>query len=235
MKKIYSVILVSFVGFAAQAQFSLTPKVGVGFSDVKFDQEAYKVDGQKMRVGILFGVGVNYAFSNNFSIQPEVLFNSKGYKAEETISGVKSKEDLSLNYLEIPILARFSFGGENFKAYINIGPSISFGLGGKYKTEGSLAGVSFNKDSKVKFGKEPANYTGDDFYVDNSLDFGAQAGGGVLYKVGFGFLNLDLRYGLGLANLEDKVDGPAGSSIDADGKNSQIAISLGYQIPLGRN
>lgn len=232
MKKISLICLLSLVSYAAQAQFSLTPKVGVGFSNVTFSEEANKIEGKKSRTGILFGLGANYAFTEAFSLQAELLFNSKGYKAEETSGGSTVKANFSLNYLEIPILARYAFGNENFKTYVNAGPYVAFGLGGKAKAEGSIGGISLTTETKIKFGKEPDNYTGSDLYVDNGFDFGVQAGAGILYKVGPGSLNLDLRYGLGLSNLNDESTGN-NVKIKADGKNNQFAVSVGYQFPLG--
>ena len=78
----------------------------------------------------------------------------------------------------------------------------------------------------LKFGDEPANYEGNDYYLDNSLDIGVQLGGGV--KVGP--IIIDLRYGLGLTNLMDEPDGFSGDWLN---QNRSFQLTVGYPILLG--
>ena len=71
----------------------------------------------------------------------------------------------------------------------------------------SWSSVSFDEninerfEGKVKFGEEPHNYAGSNYYV-NPFDFGLQFGAGVKVKV----VVIDLRFGLGLTDLIDKRD-----------------------------
>ena len=224
MKKFFlSVVALTAFSFTAQAQVSIIPKAGLTISNVAFKEEE---EGQKSTTGFLVGAGFNFPLSEDgfFSIQPELLYIQKGFGGESTNNGINSKTDNHFNYLELPLLAKISFGSETVKGYVNAGPSIGYALNGKL----SSGGISV----AYKFGKEPSNYNGSDIYVDaNRLDFGLQFGGGVGFQVGPGSLLLDLRYGYGLTHLLKEQTGQ--QSGDNKSQNRVIAISLGYAIPLG--
>lgn len=169
-----------------------------------------------------------------FSIQPELLYIQKGgaLKASEMGETLKIKE--TLNYIEMPLLAKVSFCKDAVKAYLNAGPSLGYALGGKYSFYYSGFGYTRDKEGKIKFGEEPANYNGDDRYYGkesvNRRDLGLQFGGGLKLKTGTGAFLLDVRYGLGLSNYNKEN---TTHHLKADGKNRALAVSLGYAIPLG--
>lgn len=215
MKHLSIAVLIFMASFSiSYAQISLMPKVGVTFSDVKFEDDATN-DLVKARTGFLVGTGVNFKVSDLFSIQPEFLYIQKGYKQ----SFLLGEGDFRLDYFEIPLLAKFSVGDDNKRGYLNLGPQISIGLGGKYKSESALLG---NTEGKIKFGDEPINNV-DAIYFDNRIDFGIQAGGGFGVKVGPGLITADFRLILGLGDLYD-----GGKS-----KNTTFCTNLAYFIPLG--
>jgi hypothetical protein len=134
------------------------------------------------------------------------------------VSGVY-QDRIKLNYLEVPVLAKISFGGEIIKAYVNVGPSLGFCIRGRRK----LKGEERKLESEIKFG--------DDQYFDNRFDFGVQVGGGISLQAGPGALLLDARHGLGLSNLY-KTGGNV-SSAEAKSKHRIFALTIGYAIPLG--
>ncbi len=83
-------------------------------------------------------------------------------------------------------------------------------------------------NGNVKFGKEPDNYSGDDLYIDNGLDFGLQLGAG--YKIA-NLIVVDVRYGLGLSNFIDKDS--ANGIDDNKSKNRSFQFTVGFPIKLG--
>lgn len=208
------------------AQISITPKVGTAINSFAFSTDEYKSfkDSQKSQTGLVAGVGVNVGISESFSVQADLLYTQRGARYEQTtqvpfLGAVTTKGSLRLNYLDIPVLGRYTFGGDDLKFYVNAGPAIGIGLSGKSTLE--APGINFN--SNVNFGTEPDNNTGNETYV-RRIDFGIQSGAGVLYPVGPGSLNLDLRYSLGLANVDSKP---------SDVKHRMFVVSLGYQLPIG--
>lgn len=220
-------ILVALISanLVAKAQLSIMPKFGVTLSSVSFSDELESaltpgLD-KKSRIGITGGVALNVGVSDAFSIQPELLFVQKGVKFE----GNGGEQNIIINYLEVPVLAKYSFGSESVKAYVNAGPSIGFGIGGKNKAE--AGGIEAEED--VTFGTSGLNGGEDTF--DNALDFGIQFGAGVGFGLGSGQVVLDVRYGLGLTNLFKAPDGVDNEQVKS--QNGVLAVTVGYMIPLG--
>lgn len=244
MKKrlfVFGVIIASVIQ-TANAQISIMPRVGVVISDVKLSSALKDGGDIKPHLGTVFGVSLNYKINDLFSIQPEANFINKGFKYEreeviisEGTYTERNKVQIGIQYLEIPVLAKFSVGNDQIRAYFNLGPNISFGIGGKNKVEYSedYGGNDIYTESfegKVKFGEEPSNNE-KDAYFDNSIDWGIQAGGGFGVKLGPGQLVLDFRYGMGLSNLFDSNQ--SRSVTDVTSKNRMFGAHIGYMIPLG--
>jgi hypothetical protein len=230
MKKVVlSIAAMITLGFAANAQVSFIPKAGITLSNRAVKD---KEEGQKSNMGMVAGLGINLPVSEGgfFSVQPELLYIQKGYKTEE--DGESNK--LYLNHLELPVLAKVSFGGESVKAYVNAGPSVGFNMGGKLKYEFENESESI----KLRFGDK--ENTDETWYIDkedyNRVDLGMQFGGGLALQAGPGSLILDARYGLGLSNFRKAPETiPSGmSKSDFKNQNRVFALSLGYAIPLGK-
>lgn len=202
MKKLFFTGALMLLVACAFSQ-SIIPKAGVTLSKWGGDD----LEDIKFNVGFTVGVGFNFPLGTGpISLQPELNFIQKGWKAEDGDATAKAK----LNYLEIPILVKATFG-EATKFYLNAGPSIGLGFGGKLKAEeGSLS-----EEVDVKFGD------GDDedaLYIEKRTDVGLQLGGGVIVAEK---VMIDLRYGLGLTSLFE----------DATIKNNVLQFTIG--IPLG--
>lgn len=156
-------LLVSVQLVKAQ-DIQLIPKAGLSFSR----QSISNMDGEKSKAGFTAGLGVNVGLKNSaFSIQPELNYVSAGTKIKN------DNNKYNLNYLELPILVKYSFG----PVYINAGPSIGLTVGGMNKME------TFYQ-AKVQ-----------------KLNFGVQMGGGLAIPVGNGTVLVDARYALGLTDV----------------------------------
>lgn len=176
MKKFLAITAI-VLGLGVQAQtttpkkelgIELIPKAGINIAN----QSIKNVNGEKSKTSFQAGLGVNIQTGiKNFSVQPEVNFISKGTKFKNS----PGNETYNFNYIEVPVLAKYSFG----LAYVNAGPSIGFLMG---------------KNDKVKaaYGKT------------KSIDFGLQMGAGVAIPAGPGKVIVDGRYNLGLSNISDE-------------------------------
>ncbi len=184
-----------------------------GFSQVKWDAKVGMsmtnltgdMDGD-MKIGYNVGVGMDYAFSEDWSLQSGLNFTGKGAKDE----GVKVK----MNYVELPILAAYKFAlGENMKFVVNAGPYLAVGLGGKMTVDGEDGG------SVKLFSKED----GAEEALMKRFDLGIQYGIGL--EVGEHYLvNLTGQNGF-INPLNDKVWGEELST-----KNMAFSISVGYRF-----
>lgn len=177
MKKFLAITAV-VLGLELQAQqtkdtkkdsgIELIPKAGITIAT----QSIKNMDGEKSKTSFQAGLGVNIQTGlQNFSVQPEVNFISKGTRIKNHFGN----QTYNFNYIEIPVLAKYSFG----PVYVNAGPSIGFLVG---------------KSDKIKaaYGKT------------KTLDFGLQMGAGVAIPGGPGKLIVDGRYNLGLSNISDE-------------------------------
>lgn len=209
MKRIILVLaIIAGIGLSANAQTYLIPKAGATFSNLKLNNDE-SVSG---RTGFAAGLGLALPLAPDgfFAIQPELLYIQKGAKFKTNSASGTFVGETSLNYFELPVLAKISFGGEAVKAYVNAGPSIAYALQGR------------SNDTDISFGNSNATF-------NNRMDFGLQFGGGLGFGIGAGNLLLDLRYGMGLSNLLNQSVAGA----DSEAQNRTYALTLGYAIPLG--
>lgn len=113
MKKFLLICAMMLMAFGANAQegrWFVRGGAGVSFMDVETDSDnlfAYRV-----------GVGYDYRVSQLFSIEPSLMWASKG------------ATKVRLNYLELPVQGVFHIG--NVFA-INVGPYLAYGVSGKDK------------------------------------------------------------------------------------------------------
>jgi hypothetical protein len=194
------------------AQLSVGGRIGLNLATVNIEQDGLSIKPDSkagLQIAGLLDIGV----SENFSIQPELTFIQKGYKFEFDFLGTKSEDKFIINYLEVPVHAKYGFGGEKIKAFVMGGPSLGFALGGKL--ESCVDGTCESEDIE---------FSDDDGF--NRFELGLSLGAGIGLNVGPGEVFLDVRYLLGLSRImEDDSDGTT--------KNQGVAIGLGYMIPLG--
>lgn len=247
MKRTILLAAALFAFGAANAQVSVIPKAGLTLARQHFAETSHAMFTRKHNkniAGFTAGVGfqVPVGKNNRFSFQPELLYVQKGrrlkysgeYRAitmddpnlnEDGLVEINSKT--VINYLEIPLLGRAGFGSGPFKFFVIAGPSVGYALNGRYMWKTSPYSIDGHSEGRVRFKKEPENYTGDDYYRDparyNRVDVGIQAGAGCGLAVGPGVLQCEARYGFGLTpHFKGGTDA-----------NRVLAFTLGYAVPLG--
>lgn len=133
------------------------------------------------RLGIGAGIAVRYHISPSLAIQGEAQFSQKGEKLEGNIPGFGVVEEIQLDYIEIPVLARYAVPlSPLMTAGVFAGPSVGFPINSKLKTDN------------------------DSFDIDNaSTDFGLNVG----VDIGSGPFSVDGRFNFGLTDIADDFDG----------------------------
>lgn len=177
MKRIFlTVSLCALFAAGAFAQgMSGGLKAGLNLSNFAGDD----VDGTDMRIAYHIGGFVNFGLTDALSLQPELLYNSIGAKADSEDGDVTFK----MNYVSIPVSLIYSFGNFNIQA----GPQISFLASAKAKaSDGDFSG---EVDMKEFF---------------KGTDIGVNLGVGA----SFGKIQAALRYYLGVSDIPD-VEGDA--------------------------
>jgi hypothetical protein len=143
-------------------------------------------------------------------IQPEMLFSQKGAKEKGSIGGVSYSGSVTANYVEIPVLAKFSFG-KIIVPSVYVGPA--FGMLMNANAEVTLGGVS-SGSVDVK-----------DAY--NGTDLGLVFGAEVKLPVK---LSVEARYNMGLKTIAKEYTNALGQTVKPDVKNSTVSVMLGYYL-----
>ncbi|WP_278561461.1 porin family protein [Phocaeicola plebeius] len=198
MKKFLMTAVLGMFALAGFSQVKWDARVGMNFSNMT------KAEGTKALPGFNLGVGMDYGFSENWSLQSGLMISSKGYKIKDY------SKDRPI-YLDIPILAAYKFNiSDNTKFVINAGPYLAFGLGGKCK---------FDEGGDYKLFKgedgEDAEYS--------RFDLGIQYGIGL--EIGDHYL-VNLTGQNGFISPFDYPDGYDGDKP----KNMTFSIGVGYRF-----
>ena len=220
MRLMWGAVLVLVAGSAAasiagELYFGL--KGGMITSNVTGVPDEWS-DSQDYRTGFTGGVFLNYAFDNEFSVQPELLYVPKGTGGTLNYGFMDAGAEAQLDFLEMPVLAKYTFStGGKFRPCIFVGPSI---------------GVAVDSDLELSTGMMSTSMDISRFTSDT--DFGIVAGAGIGYETSRGLLTFDARYQRGFTNvLEDaefEFDGETYTINVDDFKHYGFAFMLGFQF-----
>ena len=159
----------------------------LGMSLAKFCEKDFE---NGLKAGLILGGFVNYQLTQRISLAGQLLFVQKGYTCSDTDAFGIYKSRRTLNYFELPILAKYSFGENTLGYYAFAGPSFGFQVGGKYTYE--YDGVK-GEDTDMSHFKV--------------MDLGLRFGGGLDYPICSGRLGFELGFELGLCNIYADSDG----------------------------
>ena len=98
---------VLMTSMAASAQnevgkITIAPTVGINFSNMSGD-----VEGNKMKIGPVFGAVAEYGLMEKLGLSAGVLYSMQGYKGEYSAYGATDKWTTKMDYLNVPILANY--------------------------------------------------------------------------------------------------------------------------------
>jgi hypothetical protein len=218
MKK-YSLLAISLLfAFMANAQLFNIAGVDVGYlyvgpklgGNASFNSmDANTGTEKKANYGYQFGGVAKFGISEKLSIQPELIFSSKGVKHEGDIY----TSSANTKYFGIPIIAKYAF--------IAISGVDIYGSGGFYTDY--LTGMVHIEEYE---GQPDFEEKVTDLSTFNRVDFGLNFGGGAIIPLkNKDILNIDLRLTVGLTNFVK--DNSAYSS-----RNTSIQLSAVYLVDL---
>lgn len=171
------------------------------------------------KTGILAGAFVGIPLKNNWGIQPEISYVQKGAKREflETTGG-STTETTKLDYIElqIPIGVDLPVENENINPRLYAGPTVALALSCEEVERAEPSGTESSSDCK------------DDI---KTYDFGLVFGFGVELGSGRNAFIADLRYDVGIANINDAVD-DEGNRVRVSNKNRSTQLLVGYRRKL---
>lgn len=180
------------------AQIGLGIKGGVNFANVGGTDAP---PGAKTLTGFAAGGYVEISLPLLFTIQPEILYSQKGTTYDQTVLGTNFKVTAKLNYLEIPVLVKYSFPVPVVKPSLYVGPAMGILLSAKGTVE--AGGQSQEEDIKDQ---------------TTSTDWGLVVGASAHIAI----ITVDVRYTLGLTTIDK-----AGTT---KGYNRVVGIMVGIPL-----
>lgn len=189
-------LLLAFVATDATAQIDVKPgvTVGVNLADIRGDEVP---DDVSRRTAFHVGGILLLDLAGPIDIQPEALFSQKGFSFDQQGTEITYK----INYLQINGLARFKPTAGPISPAFFAGPYLAFEISEEGEASGSGGSVSADTN------------------IFSSTDVGLVIGGGIEAATGFGQLQFDVRYDLGLTSVDGEDAG------GGEFKNGSIGIS----------
>lgn len=226
MKRIQQVLTIAALLLSTTysfAQVSVGAKAGIytSFIDVTDAAEGLTQNVEGLTTAT-FGIVSEIGLGENFAFQPELLYTTKGFKVSEGLNinlggfpipaGVTAST--KINYLELPLLAKYKFGNEGLRFNITAGPVVSYAMNGQLDTRANLL-LDINP-IKTNIDLDALNY--------ERLEVSASIGVGMEYETGGGAFFADARYVHGFSDL---YNAPV---VDLNLKNRGIGVTVGYKV-----
>lgn len=205
--------------------------------------------GYSSRSGVAFGFTSNLDLGSNFSLRMDLLYSSEGGKRDgfQAIDGqsfnpqvpagtyfyANFNNESLLNYIELPVMLKYSFPVNSSKFYIDFGPYAGYLVKATQKTSGtSIVYADKGKTTPVSINPLTGSPMAVSFDATNdikssihNMSFGITGGVGYSQRLGKDMLTLDVRGAYGLTYVQKYAK-------NGKSHSGYLQISLGYSIPL---
>ena len=204
MRKLFLGLSIAISGFAFSQQFGL--KAGLNVSDI--NNGASGTD-MKAKTGLYVGVTATIPVSDEFSVQPELIYNQLGAKTNlYDFGGIIGNVSTTtkLDYISLPVMLQYNFPS-NF--YLELGPEFSYMVSAKQGLSTSI--ISPSTDINMDY--------------LNRLNVGAGFGAGYNLNKNIG---ISARYTFGLTGL-----GKNGNVTDYfldSAKNNNLQVGVNFKF-----
>lgn len=229
--KIFSIFcLLGCFQFSADAQTvkkKLTADLHAGLNFAEMDVNNGQNEDNKLKLGAVVGVNINYKIYGNIQLQTGFYVSKKGLKQEahsETTTALKDVYILDTvrttvaNYIQIPLAIGYEvYLTKNFAFNVNVGLYGAYGFKGTYENKYSKATIPYGGNIIY----EPLQVgSGETFDLNKwkRLDYGLIGSIGFIYDI----YTINLNYERGLNNITRE----SWSTL----KNRNISILLGLRF-----
>jgi len=214
MRSFYSmrqklIIIIFILTFSISGYSQINVGLRAGFGASSSSTELLTDMKRKIGTKPTFGITASYNLDLNFSAGLELNYTQfqEGLDYSSKFSPLPKENanaaftEYSVNYLQIPIFGRVTFGEKKRKWFLTFGPYVGIGLSGKWNNypsaplDGSY--ILFKGDTSLN-----AKFKQGDF---NRVDIGGILGGGLQQKIGTnGVLFLEARIQIGFLDFFNK-------------------------------
>ncbi|MBP6378230.1 PorT family protein [Kaistella haifensis DSM 19056] len=204
MKKLFLGAAIAMSSLTFAQQFGI--KGGMNVASISKDGT---LSDTSSKIGFNAGVFMNAPLAENFSIQPEVLYNDLGSKITYGQNDNNSYST-NLGYISVPVMFQYNATPE---FYLEAGPQFSFLVNANNKLKDGNNNILVNDWTKLA--KDNLN----------TFDFGLGLGAGYYFTPQFG---LTARYVAGMTKI-GKDDNVYGQPYK-DSKNNVFQVGLAYKF-----
>lgn len=202
-KRLAIAIIATMISIQASAQWKAGLQAGYTYNrltaSASYAYDRNLVPGH----GFTVGIPVQYEFYDWFSIEADFAYIQKNYSMLRSAQFADTYYNTSNSYLQIPVMAHFSFGGKRLRGFFNAGAYMGFWASSRiqgrqnqyfYQPEwpqSDMAPYHFNE--KVPF----------DSRRDNRFEGGLSAGAGIKYIISPTVaIVVEARYNYGLTDIQ---------------------------------
>ena len=187
----------------ASAQWSVGLHAGYTYNRLDISS-GYMYDYKYVpRGGFTVGVPVRYSFFDWLDVGADLSYVQKNYEKRRFTNDGMFYTDTHNHYLQLPLFARFSFGGSKVRGFVSAGGYMGYWLSSRVEGIHALSGMFpgseeeqiWEFDERLPF--DPVR--------DNRFEAGLMGGAGVLYRMTPGVeLFVEGRYYHGLTDLQKR-------------------------------
>jgi hypothetical protein len=244
-------LIAAGTGFAGGA-VKLGVHGGISIPNLRSNETDIFSQGFSSREGPYFGLTADFALATRLSLAVDLNYTSQGGQRTgmqpitmglpdglpippDTVLWASFSNETILDYIEVPVRARYTFGGK-IRFFLDAGPYVGFLVRGVAVTAGTSA-LYLDEAGTMPIVIPPST---DPLVVDlgaetdvkdslETVNFGVVGGGGVLVPLGPGDLVLEARFQLGLTTIQKYPE------TDGHTQTGAVIVSLGYTLPLGKH
>ncbi|HET7118694.1 MAG TPA: porin family protein [Hanamia sp.] len=229
MKKLLTVVVCAMVFTTAKSQIYV--QGGLNLANITTTNTGGT---QHNNLLTTFNAGIMARSNKNepIALEAGLLVDGRGAKSNSYLTSSTEDNYVKANfnplYLELPVnfVLRLPLTHKN-NIFINAGPYVAMGIGGKTKIETSFLGVKSNSTSTIRFNNDdPTTSQQEEASYDKlkKFDYGVNLGAGIDLKK----ILLKVNYGYGLAKINSTQ-----TNNSSDNKNKYRIVSISLGIPLG--
>jgi hypothetical protein len=244
--------LLSAAGAGIAGDVHLGAHGGISIPNLRGGSDNLFSKGFASRQGPYFGLTADFEMARRLSLDIDLNYTSQGGLRRGlqpitmelppglpippgTILYADFRNETILDYIEVPVLARYTFG-DKVRFFLDAGPYVGFLVRAKAVTEGASA-IYLDEAGMMPViippATDPAEYDfGAETDVKDSLEtmnFGVAGGCGAIFPLGAGDIVLEARFQLGLRTIQQRPE------TDGATQTGAVVISVGYRLPLARH
>lgn len=172
MKKLF-IFLALMLPTVAFAQWRVGVNAGADYNHYSINTQFQSDYQYKDRWGATLGIMGQYDFNDWLGVRAELDWTQKNYRMKRPVAGTTDYKYIN-NYLQLPVMASFSFGGEKIRGFFNGGIYTGYWLNSSRKGTdyNSFSNLHYDFSEKVEFNKDR----------DQRWDFGFVGGAGLEYR-----------------------------------------------------